>query len=1000
MKREVTNYTEFLKAVNSLFSANAICDITAYEEEIAASKQRRKQKLASLSAKIRRLKKQIDEYKEKIRNALATENKKKAGIHLNQLIEKKTALLKTYKEEKNLTPFSELSDDAKIYACTGSLLNKYLFTAFIKNVPNSYKINEDQSVTVDVEAFGNSYVYQQATHIKDYVTSYIEHYKNRVKGRRYFVGLHKNAADLDDLVAVADDYFESITPKTAEEMEKLKQSHQGIEVVEIYPEHNAQAVKLLNKEALSYEGSEMKHCVSSYSTKVENKETEIYSIRDYGDETTEYVPHATIEYKDGKIKQIKGYKDSIIDMDYIEDTRCLVMKLAATDSFEDIIASKDIPSSEKINIGIVQGSDGNFYDILNVSTDFENVSIRRVVVKSTRLNSFPITKLKISELEIHGPISQKIINIVGVAENVDNIKFKGVCETKRLDFSLLKCKKIEIELTKETNLKELFAPKSSEKIKLDGTFNLLTKLSFSKYNKKVELHGDFNELTEIINNGYVESLDLEGNFNKLKKISDSKSIMLKGSFNQLEECPSDMENIKIKSLCPKLRALGKYPNLKKLRLIDCSPQLRDVETYRNVHHIDLSNGTFPDIEKMDFSSFEHLIVMCFHQCSFPNLKEIILPREMYFVAIEHCEFPNLERLDLSQTLFEDIGTLKYPREVNLKTLLLENYEEKANSIELAEIPLFGEVFGFNKFPKIKEIKLPKNIKSLTLTAIKFGPQNPLNFREYDKLTEINFSFCKFDEATHIDLSQNKNLKSVILDALHLSHITLPDGLEVLRIHLDEIEKIEEIDLSSYKCIKKLNTDFLLDKSQLPQKLERWEIHFLSKNYTGCNLRKLDFSSVKNISIKIHHAGLNLHNLESIVLAEEIMNFFLINSAPKLKEIDLTYKKGKICLYDLNVHLNYDFYFQGIKHRDMSVVHLCNENLKNIEKIKLGRDIEDLFLFTEDISPNLTVELAPDMPEDRAKNIKQKYPALRIIRGTFPPNRLLEAYQQKQHQSLR
>ena len=171
MKRQIINYPEFLKAIDGLFSANTVHSIKEYQDEASASKQRRKQKIAAVSTRLREMKAEIEKYKIKIRKAAEKDNKKEYGLRLNQLIRAKTELLKVYKEEKNLTPFSELSEEAKVYACTQSLLKKYLLAAFVKSSPEAYHINEDGTVTLNVDEFCNSILYQQASHIKDYVSS-------------------------------------------------------------------------------------------------------------------------------------------------------------------------------------------------------------------------------------------------------------------------------------------------------------------------------------------------------------------------------------------------------------------------------------------------------------------------------------------------------------------------------------------------------------------------------------------------------------------------------------------------------------------------------------------------------------------------------------------------------------------------------------------------------------------------------------------------------------
>jgi hypothetical protein len=74
--------------------------------------------------------------------------------------------------------------------------------------------------------------------------------------------------------------------------------------------HN-KIVKLLNQDSRNYEGIKMGHCVASSRY---NDESEIYSLRDPSNH-----PHATIEIKDNKVKQIQGKANLPVITKYIKD---------------------------------------------------------------------------------------------------------------------------------------------------------------------------------------------------------------------------------------------------------------------------------------------------------------------------------------------------------------------------------------------------------------------------------------------------------------------------------------------------------------------------------------------------------------------------------------------------------------------------------------------------------------------------------------------------------
>lgn len=176
-----------------------------------------------------------------------------------------------------------MSEHTKIYACCRHLFSKYLPQALSEDLSVAVKQNEDGSITVNPQSFKDSRLYRDAAHIKDYVSSYFENYPELITGTSYFVGLHRKAPALSDLLNDIDVYFEKLNSPSEKESNNIKKSHTGIEVIKIYPEQHLQMVKVTTKAGLNYEGSALHHCVGSYASKVEKGETVIYSLRDMGE---------------------------------------------------------------------------------------------------------------------------------------------------------------------------------------------------------------------------------------------------------------------------------------------------------------------------------------------------------------------------------------------------------------------------------------------------------------------------------------------------------------------------------------------------------------------------------------------------------------------------------------------------------------------------------------------------------------------------------------------
>lgn len=933
MKRKVANYPEFLEAVHSLFTETSIYDIKTYETEMAASKARRKQKIARISAEINRLKEEIAKYKEKIRKAIAEDNKKETGIRLNRLITAKTALLRSYKEEKNLTPFTELSHEAKVYTCTESLLKKYLFAAFVQTVPNAYHINEDQSVTVNVEQFRNSALYQQAQHLKDYVSSYIEHYPARVRGSRYFVGLHKDAADMEDLIVIADDYFDMINKKNTQDAENLIKSRQGIEVVEIYPEHNVQAVRLLTKEALEYEGKKMNHCVSTYAGRVEKGETEIYSIRDYGDENTEYEPHATIEMKNGKIKQIKGYKDSLVDIDYIEETRLLLMRLMHTNDFADIINSKDIMVSEKYNIGLMANTNGSFLDMLHILPTLEDMKINKIIVKSIRLKNLPLSRMSLQTMEVHGPLSAKILKQLATTQYIKKLVLNAVYEARVLDLSNIQCEKIILSFKNETDIQKIILPANIKNFTFTGNFVALTEITGGENLEQLEGYGLYEKLQSIPQN--VKELKLKGDGGKAKR----------GYQIQFED----------------------YCQLKKISISGDFPQLRSIPNAPQLEKFELTDGTFENLERLNFSAYPNIKDIGLARSIFPNLREIIVSSAARDFGGAHCVYPALERIDISNITFESFGVLESKEDHNI-TLT----EDNGTTHSFTFPQLYGCLMGFSTMPQIKEIKLNEHINRINLNGIHFGAVNPFDFSRYKDLESIDISYSHFSEGAEIDLSPCQKLKKISLDVKHLQQVILPPSVEQMSIRKDKKDRIVDADLSGIKNVKTLFADFCIAREQMPPSLENLSLNLFDEGQS--NIEKLDFSTLKSLDIKTSAHHLDLPNLKYVALPEKFNDIILFKVCPNLQELDFTGTKQSVALKEID--------FADEIMSTEGTIHLKPEQFRLLKKIKLGKDayIEFPLNMTQF---SFTLELAYDMPKEKEQMLRKEYPNLPITRQPVP-----------------
>ncbi len=802
---KIINYPDFLEAINTMFSQTSIYDVTSYNEEMTASKQKRKKKIANISTQLKRLKTDIEKYKAQIRLAQENDDKKKYGILLNQLLTTKMSLLRAYKEQKAFTPFSELSTEAKTFACTQRLMKKYLLPAFAQSSPRAVILNEDGTVSLNIDDFLNSILYQQAQHIKDYVASYIEKYPTRVNGSRYFTGLHHEAENFDDLIYIADSYFEKINDENNKNLDSIIKSHQGLEVIEIYPEHHVQAVRLLTKEALEYEGSQLNHCVATYASRVEKGATQIYSIRDYGDNATEFAPHATIEFENGKIKQIKGYRDSIVDWQYIEDTRRFLMSLMRTDDFVTIMRSTEIPASEKLNIGIVADTSGKTHDILHPTSTLEDIFFDKIRIKSDRIKSLKNIGIKFKTLEVDGPLYPKTIENIANLPKIDNLILHSNCYTSTLDLSAISCHTLELDIQKDNDIQKIVFPQNLKEIKIKGNFP---------------------KLSSFINSEDLQSLSLSGEFPRLTE----------------EAFPSSLQNFNLSG--------NSFESIEKL----------DLSSFTRLTQLDMMNSTFLKLREIVLSD----TVRNFNasHCRFPALENVDISR-MPFKS-----FNTLEKNGETSFPFNHIPT-SYKIHMPILRGYLMNFSSSPciKNIQLCKdiesISFSGMTFGESASFNFSEYK---NLKKIDFQFSSFDPNCIINLSQNDHIQELR---CDTDLLSQIippaqtpllSLSQRDGAPLLqswpletfpLLKELHTNflphdmNISCPvDTLHLCLLSPDKYPSdLKVFDFSAYKCVNlktSSNVQFSeLERLVMPEKFSEFLLFHVSPKLT-----EIDFSQTK------------------------------------------------------------------------------------------------------------------------------------------------------------
>ncbi len=926
MKRMITNEDEFIGAIEKLFSQAVCYEFEEFKQKENENKAQRKENVRQLSQKLNRLKAEIEQYKIKIREALAEDNKRKYGIHLNQLMKTKQELVKAYRDEKNKNPFAKLSKSVQTYACTMSLLQKYLMPAFVQSSPQSFRLNPDGSVTLNVELFENSQIYQQVQHIRDYVSSYIEHYPERVQGRRYFVGLHKTLRDFDELINAADKYFEELNMRT--QQDNLVKSHEGFEVLTVYPEYNVQAVRLLNRDALAYEGAQMHHCVKTYTDSVEKGTTAIYSIRDIGDETTELKPHATIEYKEGNIKQIKGPHDSIVDIEYIEATRRLIMHLMKTDDFSAIVQNKDIPLAEKNNIEIYIDKSGKAYDILNIS-DEEAEQMEcitdKIKIKDTRLKSFPIHKIKLRELSVSGCITDKVIRYLSGAKGIESLMLSQETNMEILDLSSVSLQNLTLYFTKADNVRKIILPAGLKTLRIDGDMEKLQAIEGDETLKSLYLSGKFTKLNQMPQ--IVTSLELRGRFSSLEVFSEScfkslQTLKLSGDISYLPE------NIPFS-------------------------QLRD---------FNISEGELDNVKEFDFTSCPLLKNVSLMNSRFRTLQSIKIPNSVQHFGGAHCVFDSLENIDVAAMPFDKYGTLALLRQHNIDFVTTDTAEE----VHIQIPKLGGYVSNFSHLPHLKEIYFPQDIQEIHFTGMRLDNYKYTTLSQYKKLKQLNLQYTKLNSSAVIDLSQCYSLDTLAVDLIYLPIVHFPEQITSLNIRDNSEQNVPVLtDLRGLNELKELKCDFIPNIEMCPPSLEMLDLYL----FKSIDNKEMDFSKIKQLHIKTS-ANTSFPNLEKILLAEDFNDVILFNVCPKLQEIDISHTIEPVSIREIEYN---DEIAPGERN-----IYMTPEQFETLQKIKIGAKT-DITLPEGLAQKHIILEIAADTTVEKEHELKQKYPDLKIQR---------------------
>lgn len=309
--------------------------------------------------------------KDLYKNKANTDEKQRLIAEYQALLAERSKIITARTDAINrLYSFERAPKEDKKYVCIYYAFKK-LLTAKICEESNPCGFAKDAKgdVIFDVEKFEQSYLGKVMFGLRDYITVYVDNYDHEIPGRSYFADVFQDVKT-DAILPMLDDFMKSHQYNEAE----IARSKDGTQVLMRFPEKKLQIVRLLNSDAIKYEGSAMHHCLGDenqpYLQQNENGEMLFFSLRKV-QRNMPSIPHATIIYnpKTDEVEQIRGKGDKNLSLRYVKKTREFLREFLDED---DLANTSKIRENQKICLGYVRDADGDMIDLFG---DLREVTI-------------------------------------------------------------------------------------------------------------------------------------------------------------------------------------------------------------------------------------------------------------------------------------------------------------------------------------------------------------------------------------------------------------------------------------------------------------------------------------------------------------------------------------------------------------------------------------------------------------------------------------------------
>ena len=561
-------------------------------------------------------------------------------------------------------------------------------------------------------------MFTQAAHVKDFIAAYMARYPEKVKTAGYFKTLLNKVDNWQGIMTFVDEDFDKLSRQSKERQDDIQSSHQGTEVVLTFPEEKLYLLRLCNPDALDYESRKMDHCVGKggYDSDVSEGKTQIYSLRSEA-ENGEWIPHATIEFKDGEVKQISGHKSQEIEDEYISAARESIYHLCQSRDMFELYRQKKVSGLK--NCGYIFSVDDYPIDLKNPPKE---AHLKMISEDSPILKLFEPQNLTLDLYTFSFPLTEEKLNFIKKFKSIKNIsmsqdkidkpqevKMENILETRECIQKFFKTddwlQRLDSEQQHSLGFYEKFYPDKPR-------FSIVDWEDASQKYPRIWIDVINTQEPERINKinteafawPYLNYKNLEVNEVKIQGKVSSQTIAAVNS----------------------LRSLGGL-NIEKADL----SETKELD-FSQVKFLTMPQNQKPDVFKCNFTFREKWTISSLFE-------------DHAIILRENKNQPPLNKIKLPL----DIKHFGYETEYNTKTTLpdFRRYPE-LESLQLNNLDLSDN----------KVIYLPKSIKYLAFYQCKFGEHPHMDLSGFENLRELRLN--------ESDLSKIKK-------------ITLPQGLEKL-----------------------------------------------------------------------------------------------------------------------------------------------------------------------------------------------------------------------------